>query len=244
MPAPAPPTAGALQAAPGGAGGAAARPRGGRPWQLQDGCVPVHHRQRGILPLWCGCLSPLPGLRSPGRSRAWQSRPPWLHAWASRPARYTHFFLPPTPALHPLCPSSSVCRGVGAGHRGAAAAGQRRSHPEAARQHAAGEATGDAFRTWRRRCRCSRTAHTARCPVPRACTRLAHNGRLALRSVLPLPPPSLPPSPLQSERTAAFLAFTKAPVGVLLCTDVAARGLDFPAVTDIVQFDPPGEAAE
>lgn len=52
--------------------------------------------------------------------------------------------------------------------------------------------------------------------------------------------PSLP----QSERTAAFLAFTKAPAGVLLCTDVAARGLDFPAVTDIVQFDPPGEAAE
>ncbi|PRW60362.1 DEAD-box ATP-dependent RNA helicase 17 [Chlorella sorokiniana] len=48
----------------------------------------------------------------------------------------------------------------------------------------------------------------------------------------------------QSERTAAFLAFTKAPAGVLLCTDVAARGLDFPAVTDIVQFDPPGEAAE
>ena len=52
------------------------------------------------------------------------------------------------------------------------------------------------------------------------------------------------PSRPQSERTAAFLAFTKAPAGVLLCTDVAARGLDFPAVTDIVQFDPPGEAAE
>ena len=49
---------------------------------------------------------------------------------------------------------------------------------------------------------------------------------------------------LQGERTQAFLLFTKCPAGVLLCTDVAARGLDFPAVTDIVQFDPPGEAAE
>lgn len=51
-------------------------------------------------------------------------------------------------------------------------------------------------------------------------------------------------SALQAERTKAFLTFTKCPAGVLLCTDVAARGLDFPAVTDIVQFDPPGEAAE
>ncbi|KAL4427451.1 hypothetical protein ABPG77_000740 [Micractinium sp. CCAP 211/92] len=48
----------------------------------------------------------------------------------------------------------------------------------------------------------------------------------------------------QGDRTQAFLTFTKCPAGVLLCTDVAARGLDFPAVTDIVQFDPPGEAAE
>ena len=41
------------------------------------------------------------------------------------------------------------------------------------------------------------------------------------------------------ERTRALLAFTKSNTGVLLCTDVAARGLDFPAVTSIVQFDPP-----
>jgi hypothetical protein len=57
-------------------------------------------------------------------------------------------------------------------------------------------------------------------------------------------PAPQPPQPLQAERTQAFLLFTKCPAGVLLCTDVAARGLDFPAVTDIVQFDPPGEAAE
>ena len=32
--------------------------------------------------------------------------------------------------------------------------------------------------------------------------------------------------------------------GVLLSTDVAARGLDFPAVTHIVQYDPPGDVPE
>lgn len=32
--------------------------------------------------------------------------------------------------------------------------------------------------------------------------------------------------------------------GVLLSTDVAARGLDFPAVTHIVQYDAPGDVPE
>lgn len=31
---------------------------------------------------------------------------------------------------------------------------------------------------------------------------------------------------------------------MLLCTDVAARGLDFPSVTHIIQYDPPGGASE
>jgi len=48
----------------------------------------------------------------------------------------------------------------------------------------------------------------------------------------------------QAERTATFLDFTKSKSGVLLCTDVAARGLDFSAVSSIVQYDPPGEASE
>jgi len=50
--------------------------------------------------------------------------------------------------------------------------------------------------------------------------------------------------PVQSVRTATFLDFTKCEAGVLLSTDVAARGLDFPSVTTIVQFDPPGEPSE
>ena len=48
----------------------------------------------------------------------------------------------------------------------------------------------------------------------------------------------------QGDRTSSLLRFTKAGAGVLLCTDVAARGLDFPAVTAIIQFDPPGTAEE
>lgn len=48
----------------------------------------------------------------------------------------------------------------------------------------------------------------------------------------------------QAERTATFLDFTKGAEGILVCTDVAARGLDFSAVSTIVQYDPPGEPSE
>ena len=48
----------------------------------------------------------------------------------------------------------------------------------------------------------------------------------------------------QGTRTQTFLGFSRCAAGVLLCTDVAARGLDFPAVTHIIQYDPPGEASE
>ncbi|CAM8966879.1 unnamed protein product [Rhodiola kirilowii] len=45
----------------------------------------------------------------------------------------------------------------------------------------------------------------------------------------------------QAKRTATFFNFCKAESGILLCTDVAARGLDIPDVDWIVQFDPPDD---
>lgn len=52
----------------------------------------------------------------------------------------------------------------------------------------------------------------------------------------------------QQKRTTTFFDFCKAEKGILLCTDVAARGLDIPAVVcfllfllvlDIIQLSPP-----
>ncbi|KAH0615387.1 hypothetical protein JD844_004570 [Phrynosoma platyrhinos] len=64
----------------------------------------------------------------------------------------------------------------------------------------------------------------------------------------------LPPSALafvrlhgdmkQEERTAVFQDFLQSKTGILLCTDVAARGLDLPQVTWIVQYNPPASLAE
>jgi ATP-dependent RNA helicase DDX18/HAS1 len=48
----------------------------------------------------------------------------------------------------------------------------------------------------------------------------------------------------QEKRTKAFNAFRGQTAGLLLCTDVAARGLDIPAVEWIVQFDPPASEKE
>lgn len=48
----------------------------------------------------------------------------------------------------------------------------------------------------------------------------------------------------QEERTEAFQQFSESQSGVLLCTDVAARGLDLPQVTWIIQYTPPTAAAE
>ncbi|KAI3893833.1 hypothetical protein MKW92_018189, partial [Papaver armeniacum] len=48
----------------------------------------------------------------------------------------------------------------------------------------------------------------------------------------------------QQKRTSTFSDFREAEKGILLCTDVAARGLDIPAVDWIVQYDPPDEPKE
>jgi ATP-dependent RNA helicase DDX18/HAS1 len=48
----------------------------------------------------------------------------------------------------------------------------------------------------------------------------------------------------QQKRTTTFFQFCKQDSGILLCTDVAARGLDIPAVDWIVQYDPPDDPRE
>ncbi|XP_064830125.1 probable ATP-dependent RNA helicase DDX31 isoform X1 [Oncorhynchus masou masou] len=48
----------------------------------------------------------------------------------------------------------------------------------------------------------------------------------------------------QEERTEVFQEFCLCKTGILLCTDVAARGLDMPQVTWIVQYNPPTTPAE
>lgn len=48
----------------------------------------------------------------------------------------------------------------------------------------------------------------------------------------------------QNKRVEALVKFRDQTGGTLLCTDVAARGLDIPAVEWVVQYDPPGSEKE
>ncbi|KAL7624675.1 ATP-dependent RNA helicase [Parahypoxylon ruwenzoriense] len=62
-----------------------------------------------------------------------------------------------------------------------------------------------------------------------------------LLNYIDLPCLSLHGKQKQQKRTNTFFEFCNAKSGILLCTDVAARGLDIPAVDFIVQFDPPDD---
>ncbi|TRY70046.1 hypothetical protein TCAL_05427 [Tigriopus californicus] len=46
----------------------------------------------------------------------------------------------------------------------------------------------------------------------------------------------------KSKRHRVFEDFRKAPTGLLVCTDVMARGIDIPEVNWVLQFDPPSNA--
>lgn len=79
---------------------------------------------------------------------------------------------------------------------------------------------------------CESLARYSRC-LPEPCPR-----PIAAIHEAPLiapPPPSSHPSRPQAKRTTTFFEFCQADSGILLCTDVAARGLDIPAVDWIIQ---------
>ncbi|KMQ89385.1 putative atp-dependent rna helicase pitchoune-like protein [Lasius niger] len=62
-----------------------------------------------------------------------------------------------------------------------------------------------------------------------------------LLNYIDLPVMSIHGKQKQTRRTTTFYQFCNASTGILLCTDVAARGLDIPDVDWIVQYDPPDD---
>ncbi|XP_058789325.1 probable ATP-dependent RNA helicase pitchoune [Phymastichus coffea] len=65
-----------------------------------------------------------------------------------------------------------------------------------------------------------------------------------LLNYIDLPVMSIHGKQKQTKRTTTFFQFCNATSGILLCTDVAARGLDIPDVDWIVQYDPPDDQKE
>ncbi|CAB4070427.1 DDX18 [Lepeophtheirus salmonis] len=65
-----------------------------------------------------------------------------------------------------------------------------------------------------------------------------------LFNYIDLPVQSIHGKQKQTKRTTTFFQFCNADSGILLCTDVAARGLDIPDVDWIVQYDPTDDPKE
>lgn len=65
-----------------------------------------------------------------------------------------------------------------------------------------------------------------------------------LLNYIELPVTALHGKQKQSVRSRTFSQFSNTKSGILLCTDVAARGLDIPNVDWIVQYDPPDDPKE
>ncbi|XP_076444991.1 uncharacterized protein LOC143282955 isoform X2 [Babylonia areolata] len=65
-----------------------------------------------------------------------------------------------------------------------------------------------------------------------------------LLNYIDLPVQSIHGKQKQTKRSCTFFQFCNAKTGILLCTDVAARGLDIPQVDWIIQYDPPDETKE
>lgn len=72
-----------------------------------------------------------------------------------------------------------------------------------------------------------------------SCNSVKYHGELL--NYIDIPVLDLHGKQKQQKRTNTFFEFCNAPTGILLCTDVAARGLDIPAVDWIIQFDPPDD---
>merc|ERR1712100_738051 len=49
---------------------------------------------------------------------------------------------------------------------------------------------------------------------------------------------------MQKKRTGTFFEFVNLKTGVMICTNVAARGLDIPAVDWIIHYDPADDPKE
>jgi len=66
----------------------------------------------------------------------------------------------------------------------------------------------------------------------------------ALLNYVDIPCKSIHGDQKQQKRSTTYLEFCGLEKGILLCTDVAQRGLDFPDVDWVIQYDPPHDPSE